>query len=161
MTNPSRAATRGRSGSPGPGLLRQRGILKGESKYYISLAHDDADLRQTGGRYVAVRYDDAGTAVLVTTLPGVRPGRADGPPCPLGQSSDGRLDQERDQLELVEMVGHDRPSSLMGAIDQGPDLLRPLETDRLKRALVLLGSGFVVFSRNGFLPCVPANAAVT
>jgi glutamate-1-semialdehyde 2,1-aminomutase len=29
------------------GLLRQRGILKGESKYYVSLAHDDADIRQT------------------------------------------------------------------------------------------------------------------
>jgi glutamate-1-semialdehyde 2,1-aminomutase len=28
-------------------LLRERGILKGESKYYISLAHDAADIRQT------------------------------------------------------------------------------------------------------------------
>jgi glutamate-1-semialdehyde 2,1-aminomutase len=27
-------------------LLRERGILKGESKYYISLAHDAADIRQ-------------------------------------------------------------------------------------------------------------------
>ena len=26
-------------------LLRERGILKGESKYYISLAHDAADVR--------------------------------------------------------------------------------------------------------------------
>ena len=28
-------------------LLRQRGILKGESKYYVSLAHDEADVRHT------------------------------------------------------------------------------------------------------------------
>jgi glutamate-1-semialdehyde 2,1-aminomutase len=28
-------------------LLRERGILKGESKYYISLAHTDEDVRQT------------------------------------------------------------------------------------------------------------------
>jgi glutamate-1-semialdehyde 2,1-aminomutase len=28
-------------------LLRQRGILKGESKYYISLAHTDADVAFT------------------------------------------------------------------------------------------------------------------
>jgi len=28
-------------------LLRERGILKGESKYYISLAHDDADIKFT------------------------------------------------------------------------------------------------------------------
>ncbi len=28
-------------------LLRERGILKGESKYYISLAHDAADIRFT------------------------------------------------------------------------------------------------------------------
>jgi glutamate-1-semialdehyde 2,1-aminomutase len=28
-------------------LLRERGILKGESKYYISLAHDEADIRHT------------------------------------------------------------------------------------------------------------------
>ena len=28
-------------------LLRQRGILKPESKFYISLAHDDADIAQT------------------------------------------------------------------------------------------------------------------
>jgi glutamate-1-semialdehyde 2,1-aminomutase len=28
-------------------LLRERGILKGESKYYISLAHDEADIRFT------------------------------------------------------------------------------------------------------------------
>ncbi len=28
-------------------LLRERGILKGESKYYVSLAHDEEDLRQT------------------------------------------------------------------------------------------------------------------
>jgi len=28
-------------------LLRQRGILKGESKYYISLAHDEADISHT------------------------------------------------------------------------------------------------------------------
>jgi glutamate-1-semialdehyde 2,1-aminomutase len=29
------------------GLLRQRGILKPDSKFYISLAHDDADIAQT------------------------------------------------------------------------------------------------------------------
>jgi glutamate-1-semialdehyde 2,1-aminomutase len=29
------------------GLLRERGILKGESKYYISLAHTDEDIRFT------------------------------------------------------------------------------------------------------------------
>jgi glutamate-1-semialdehyde 2,1-aminomutase len=29
------------------GLLRERGILKGESKYYVSLAHTDADIRFT------------------------------------------------------------------------------------------------------------------
>ena len=29
------------------GLLRHRGILKGESKYYVSLAHDAADIRHT------------------------------------------------------------------------------------------------------------------
>ena len=28
-------------------LLRERGILKGESKYYVSLAHDAADIRHT------------------------------------------------------------------------------------------------------------------
>lgn len=28
-------------------LLRQRGILKGESKYYVSLAHDEGDIRHT------------------------------------------------------------------------------------------------------------------
>ena len=28
-------------------LLRERGILKGESKYYVSLAHDEADIRFT------------------------------------------------------------------------------------------------------------------
>jgi glutamate-1-semialdehyde 2,1-aminomutase len=28
-------------------LLRERGILKGESKYYISLAHTDADIKDT------------------------------------------------------------------------------------------------------------------
>ena len=28
-------------------LLRARGILKGESKYYVSLAHDEADIRHT------------------------------------------------------------------------------------------------------------------
>jgi len=28
-------------------LLRQRGILKPDSKFYISLAHDDADIAQT------------------------------------------------------------------------------------------------------------------
>jgi glutamate-1-semialdehyde 2,1-aminomutase len=28
-------------------LLRARGILKGESKYYVSLAHDAADVRHT------------------------------------------------------------------------------------------------------------------
>ncbi|MGH7038239.1 MAG: aspartate aminotransferase family protein [Stellaceae bacterium] len=28
-------------------LLRQRGILKGESKYYVSLAHDEDDIRHT------------------------------------------------------------------------------------------------------------------
>ena len=28
-------------------LLRERGILKGESKYYVSLAHDEADVRHT------------------------------------------------------------------------------------------------------------------
>jgi glutamate-1-semialdehyde 2,1-aminomutase len=28
-------------------LLRERGILKGESKYYISLAHTDEDVRFT------------------------------------------------------------------------------------------------------------------
>ncbi len=33
------------------GLLRQRGILKGESKYYVSLAHDGADIRHTLDAY--------------------------------------------------------------------------------------------------------------
>jgi glutamate-1-semialdehyde 2,1-aminomutase len=28
-------------------LLRERGILKGESKYYVSLAHDEADVKHT------------------------------------------------------------------------------------------------------------------
>jgi glutamate-1-semialdehyde 2,1-aminomutase len=28
-------------------LLRERGILKGEQKYYISLAHTDADVKDT------------------------------------------------------------------------------------------------------------------
>lgn len=28
-------------------LLRERGVFKGDSKYYISLAHDDADIEQT------------------------------------------------------------------------------------------------------------------
>ena len=28
-------------------LLRERGILKGESKYYISLAHTDQDIKDT------------------------------------------------------------------------------------------------------------------
>jgi glutamate-1-semialdehyde 2,1-aminomutase len=28
-------------------LLRERGVLKGESKYYVSLAHDEEDVRQT------------------------------------------------------------------------------------------------------------------
>jgi len=28
-------------------LLRERGILKGESKYYVSLAHTPEDIRQT------------------------------------------------------------------------------------------------------------------
>jgi glutamate-1-semialdehyde 2,1-aminomutase len=28
-------------------LLRERGIFKGDSKYYISLAHDEADIQQT------------------------------------------------------------------------------------------------------------------
>ena len=28
-------------------LLRERGIFKGDSKYYISLAHDEADIEQT------------------------------------------------------------------------------------------------------------------
>jgi len=31
------------------GLLRERGILKGESKYYISLAHTDQDIKDTIG----------------------------------------------------------------------------------------------------------------
>ena len=30
-------------------LLRERGILKGESKYYVSLAHDAADVKHTLG----------------------------------------------------------------------------------------------------------------
>ena len=30
-------------------LLRERGLLKGDSKFYVSLAHDDADLAQTLG----------------------------------------------------------------------------------------------------------------
>jgi glutamate-1-semialdehyde 2,1-aminomutase len=29
------------------GLLRERGILKSESKYYVSLAHTDEDIRLT------------------------------------------------------------------------------------------------------------------
>jgi glutamate-1-semialdehyde 2,1-aminomutase len=29
------------------GLMRERGILKGESKYYVSLAHTDEDIRFT------------------------------------------------------------------------------------------------------------------
>jgi len=32
-------------------LLRERGILKGESKYYISIAHDDADIKFTQDRW--------------------------------------------------------------------------------------------------------------
>ncbi len=28
-------------------LLRERGILKGESKYYVSVAHDAADVKHT------------------------------------------------------------------------------------------------------------------
>ena len=28
-------------------LLRERGILKGSSKFYISLAHDEEDIKQT------------------------------------------------------------------------------------------------------------------
>jgi glutamate-1-semialdehyde 2,1-aminomutase len=30
-------------------LLRERGILKGESKYYISLVHTDQDIKDTIG----------------------------------------------------------------------------------------------------------------
>jgi len=30
-------------------LLRERGILKGDQKYYISLAHTDADIKDTIG----------------------------------------------------------------------------------------------------------------
>ena len=32
-------------------LLRERGILKSESKHYISLAHDQADIAQTAAAY--------------------------------------------------------------------------------------------------------------
>ncbi len=40
-------------------LLRERGILKGESKYYVSLAHDEADVRQT-----SEAWEDAIAALL-------------------------------------------------------------------------------------------------
>lgn len=33
------------------GLLRERGIVKGESKYYLSIAHDDRDVEQTIGAW--------------------------------------------------------------------------------------------------------------
>jgi glutamate-1-semialdehyde 2,1-aminomutase len=37
-------------------LLRARGIMKGESKYYVSLAHTRADIDQTIGAWTeAVR----------------------------------------------------------------------------------------------------------
>ena len=32
-------------------LLRERGIMKGESKYYVSLAHDRADIDHTIGAW--------------------------------------------------------------------------------------------------------------
>jgi len=34
-------------------LLRERGILKGESKYYISLAHSEADVAFTLDAFAA------------------------------------------------------------------------------------------------------------
>ncbi len=35
------------------GVLRQHGILKGDSKFYVSLAHDEADVRQTLDAFAA------------------------------------------------------------------------------------------------------------
>jgi len=32
-------------------LLRERGLMKGESKYYVSLAHTQADIDQTIGAW--------------------------------------------------------------------------------------------------------------
>ena len=37
--------------------LRSRGILKGDSKFYISLAHDDADVRQTLAAFASAAAD--------------------------------------------------------------------------------------------------------
>jgi len=34
-------------------LLRERGILKGESKYYVSLAHTPEDIRHTGDAWAS------------------------------------------------------------------------------------------------------------
>jgi len=36
-----------------PALLRERGILKGESKYYVSLAHTPEDIRHTGDAWAS------------------------------------------------------------------------------------------------------------
>jgi len=35
------------------GVLRQHGILKGDSKFYVSLAHDDTDVAQTLAAFAA------------------------------------------------------------------------------------------------------------
>ena len=34
-------------------LLRERGVLKGESKYYVSLAHTPEDIRHTGDAWAS------------------------------------------------------------------------------------------------------------
>ena len=34
-------------------LLRERGVLKGESKYYVSLAHTPDDVRHTGAAWAS------------------------------------------------------------------------------------------------------------
>jgi glutamate-1-semialdehyde 2,1-aminomutase len=41
-------------------LLRERGILKGESKYYISLAHTPEDIRFTRDAWASALQELAG-----------------------------------------------------------------------------------------------------
>lgn len=42
------------------GLLRERGVFKGESKYYVSLAHDEADVTQTLDAFASAAAELAG-----------------------------------------------------------------------------------------------------
>ena len=108
-----RAARRRRSRAAGEPRVARGGVLKGESKYYISLAHDEADIAHTLAAFAHAIATERGTMSRFAGRVALITAAASG----IGRATAEIISAEGGQVVAID-TNPDRLGDLLGAIEQ-------------------------------------------